>query len=250
VYAKLLHGAGRLLSRGAAQAKKIHKIIHKTISKKLKKTKSFEKILATAEGLEVRIAGESMMFFEGEAEKAGMALGKGAAAEKTAGTFAKQFALLDESIGNLAHLEQAAEAIKDIPGALDNNGPLTKLLDCGKKGSDTGKLAVARGAAYEVEAAYNLIQKGEEVIGLGEHIQYGSTSREFDIITKNKLIECKNINWAKNVRDPNNSMPIRFGAQAKIAKGHGKIFEIHSKQAIPDEWKHWFREKNITFIEG
>ena len=45
-------------------------------------------------------------------------------------------------------------------------------------------------------------------------------------------------------------MKRKFGMQKKIAKGLDKIFEVHSKIPISDNWKQWFRKKNIRFVEG
>jgi hypothetical protein len=76
------------------------------------------------------------------------------------------------------------------------------------------------------------------------------TTREFDIVTKNKLIECKNINWSKITLKDIDRARRKFANQEKIATSQGKIFEVHSKQLIPQDWKEWFVKKGITFFEG
>jgi hypothetical protein len=73
--------------------------------------------------------------------------------------------------------------------------------------------------------------------------------REFDIITKSKLIECKNWDWfsktEKEIADALN----KICQQKQLACEKGKIFEIHSKHAIPENVKTWFNKKAITFVE-
>jgi len=56
--------------------------------------------------------------------------------------------------------------------------------------------------------------------------------------------------WLKIVGDDIGDMKRKFGQQSAIAKGLNKLFEVHSKQPIPQDWKTWFIEKGITFFEG
>ena len=79
----------------------------------------------------------------------------------------------------------------------------------------------------------------------------GATQREFDIITQNKWVECKNLNWEKidTVRDITR-YKTNFQQQKLIAQHHNKFFELYSKQPIPTSWKEWFKTNNIIFYEG
>ena len=98
---------------------------------------------------------------------------------------------------------------------------------------------------YEVEKAMDLIEAGEEIVQLGEKI----AGREFDIVTKAKLIECKNIDWAACIGKRAQTMKCNLGDWKSIAQSKGKIFELHSKKFIPKEWKDLFIKVGINFIE-
>ncbi len=148
----------------------------------------------------------------------------------------------DASLGNLKKLEEAANMFKNNASAVSKDGPLTKLLECGKAESSTGSLATARGAAYELEKAHDLAKAGEKIIGFGRKIG----GREFDIETATKLIECKNWDWSKvaaNIKD-------KIGQQLGIAKSVGKSFELHSKNSVPEDLAKWFASKGIKVVEG
>jgi len=156
----------------------------------------------------------------------------------------------NSSIGNLKKLEMAVKKLKDVKGALGTNGPLRNALKFGKKIYESGKLGTARGAMYELEKALELIEQNEFILEFGKHLKFKTTSREFDIITSKRLIECKNVDWSKMAAQELATKKAQFGSQIKIAKGLGKIFEVHSKKSIPDVLKQWFRKKSIPFIEG
>jgi len=153
-------------------------------------------------------------------------------------------------IGDLKKLEIAVKKLQNVEGALEINGPLRNVLMFGKKGSDVGHLNTARGSMYELEKALELIEQNEFPLELEKHLTFESTSREFDIITSKRLIECKNVDWSKIMSGKLANMKGQFGSQIKIAKGRGKIFEVHSKRPIPDVLKQWFGKKGILFIEG
>jgi len=158
-------------------------------------------------------------------------------------------AAYDASLGNLKKLEEAANMFKTYPSAIAKDGPLRKLLDYGKVGQEAN-FGTARGAAYELEKAYDLTKAGEEVIEFGKKIAGKDSMREFDIVTKSKLIECKNLDWSKKVGDVAGKMKSNICEQQKIAKEIGKAFELHSKTKVPSEWRRWFESKGIRLIEG
>ncbi len=144
----------------------------------------------------------------------------------------------------------AVKKLQGVKGALGKNGPLRNALRLGKKSCEPGELNTARGAMYELEKALELIERNELPLEFGKHLKFETTSREFDIITNKKLIECKNRNWLQITGDELADMKDKFGDQIKIAKGLDKIFEVHSKRPIPDVLKQWFNKKGIRFIEG
>ena len=153
---------------------------------------------------------------------------------------------LDPSIGDLKKLEKAVNAVKNLPGAMTKDGPITKLLENGFKGANEGQLATARGAAYEIEAAYHILRLGEEITSLGTKIVSRTASREVDITTKTRLIECKNIDWSKVDMA---KLKSQLGSLKQIATDLGKECSVLSKQVIPDPVKEWLIKKGITFFE-
>ncbi len=168
-----------------------------------------------------------------EAEMAGV---------QTATREAISLAGYDASLGNLKKLEEAANMFKNNASAISKDGPLTRLLKCGKVNDSAGNLASARGAGYELQKAYDLAKTGEKIIGFGTKIG----GREFDIETATKLIECKNWDWSKvaaNIKD-------KIGQQLGIAKSVGKSFELHSKNSVPEDLARWFASKGIKVVEG
>jgi len=94
------------------------------------------------------------------------------------------------------------------------------------------------------------MEAGEAITGLGLTIEGTKASREFDSATQTKLIECKNIDWTKQLQhDGIDSICGKFGEQAKVANEVSKKFEVYSKQLIPIKLKSWFIKKGITFFE-
>ena len=156
----------------------------------------------------------------------------------------------DPSIGNLKKLEMAVAKLKDVKGALGKNGPLRNALRLGKKSCEPGELNTARGAMYELEKGLELIERNEFPLEFGKHLKFESVSREFDIITSKRLIECKNRNWSKMTVQELENTKAKFGMQIKVAKGLDKVFEVHSKMSLPDMLKQFFRENGVLFVEG
>jgi len=156
----------------------------------------------------------------------------------------------DPSIGDLKKLEVAVKKLKNVKGALGTNGPLRNALKLGKKSCEPGELNTARGAMYELEEALELIEHNEFPLEFGKHLKFESVSREFDIITSKRLIECKNRNWSKMTIQELENTKAKFGMQIKVAKGLDKIFEVHSKMPLPDMLKQFFRKNGVSFVEG
>ena len=72
---------------------------------------------------------------------------------------------------------------------MGQNGPLKQLLEAVMQGSDIHP--ALKGPMFELEEGLELESVGEKVIEFGKKIG----GREFDIATKTKLIECKDIDW-------------------------------------------------------
>jgi hypothetical protein len=253
----LLHGATKIISAVA------QKSLSAFLSCIRKGAQSVDAAI-TAEGVPVRCA-EEISSLVNNAEQVG---GASEVAAKAALEIAKEapellrgFEILkyDSSIGDLKKLEQAVERLKDIPGALTEDGALFKALKFGIKeelltdakaiAEFKGRLSTARGAMYEVEKAMELIEAGEEIVHLGLKVEVATATREFDIVTKTKLIECKDINWAYKSEEAIAKMKSIFGSQLKVALEDGRCFEVHSKQLLPVDIKRWFVKKGIKFFE-
>lgn len=149
----------------------------------------------------------------------------------------------DPKIINPQVLAKAVETLKDIPGAMGSNGALKQILENAKLGLNAN--LSLKGMAYELEKALQLEALGEKILEFGKKI-----IREFDIVTKTKLIECKNINWSELQLKKIQDLIGNFGQQKSIAEKIGMQFELHSKKSIPDYIKKMLIDKNITFIEG
>lgn len=249
VYGKLLRATSSLYTQAGAQARVIAQEISAGISG--------EQAIAAVHGVEVRIANDSLSLLERVAEPSGALVRQGIVAQEVAGTFSKQFALLDPSIGDLAKLEKAAEAIKDIAGVLERDGPVTRLFKCGIKDSKSYNLGTAHGARYEIEKAYELMRRGEEVLEVGAKMPLVNKNTDMiiktldvDITTTNKLIECKNWDWSKKTFKEIDKLKSSVAELKKLAINEGKCFELHSKHSLPDALKAWLQKNHISFFEG
>lgn len=248
----LLHGATKVMSSIAKESLP-------TFINCMRKGAQSDEVLMTVEGIPVRCS-EEISSLVSNIEKAS----DGAEATIQISEIAKGASELlrifditkyDSSIGNLKKLEQALEVLKDIPGALTKDGPLFKVLEYGQRvealkdaeaiAAIEGRFSTARGAMYEVEKAMELIESGEEIVKLGEKIG----GREFDIVTKTKIIECKNIDWSIRIGKSAEKMRCDFGHWKSIAQKNGKIFELHSKNFIPQEWRDVLIKMGINFVE-
>jgi len=161
----------------------------------------------------------------------------------------------DPAIIDPQMLTRAVEIFKDVEGALDQCGPLKQVLEGAWVGSEcTSSL---KGAIYELETALKLTAEGKEVVKLGGKVPRmhpdGKTVMricEVDVITKEAFIESKSWFWEK----VNEKGIIKLKEQLVIlqeaAIQHGKNFEFHSKNIIPQDLKRWLNEQKITFFEG
>ena len=216
----------------------------------MRKGEQSSDIVLTAENISVQ-CGEEIASVMENMQKAGSGTGVvkiSSRAQKALDAF--KITEYDSVIGDLNVLEAAIEKLQNVPGALENNGPLLKVLELGKKGSKPGQLNAARGAMYEVEKAMKLIECGEEIMCLGLRLKGTDGVREFDIVTETKLIECKDIDWLGKTKKDISDIYGQFGEQLAIAKTKNMVFQVCSKNVIPFEVKDWFIKNGIRFFEG
>lgn len=154
-----------------------------------------------------------------------------------------------ESIISTDKVTQGTRLFKEVNGFLGKDGPLYKILKTATKTLDDNDLNTARGAIYELEKALALESNGQKVIYFGKKLP-GNKTCEFDIETLSKLIECKDRYWQIITPKKMQTMKSRFIEQKKNANAYGKIFEVHSKQPIPEYWQKWFVDNGISFVEG
>ncbi len=162
----------------------------------------------------------------------------------------------DSSVGNIEKINEHFESLKKINGALDKDGPLTRFLEYGKKCQSSGSIAAAKGAAYELETALELLHELEtlefakKVSLVDEATQRIIRTFDIAIATATKYIECKNWYWDKVSPKKINDLQSYIAELDKLAKQNSKLFQFYSKQPIPDFLKNWLLKKNISFIEG
>jgi hypothetical protein len=157
--------------------------------------------------------------------------------------------LYDGAVCSGEQLQSLVQQFKDTPGALGKDGPLQKLLELGYNGAEPGRLGTARGALCELEVANRLVTNRETIVSFGSK-NVTDCPRDIDIITLDKFVECKNINWDTLSPERVNQIMSGLPQLNKIATEHNKIFEFHSRQPIPENIKKWLISKNINYVEG
>ncbi len=239
--AKCLDVSGKFYAKAQAKVVEFTKKIEQGLA-------TAPKLLASAEGFEVLVAGEAAETVMLSAqENAGVAGAR--KVSTTLKTMHEPIAWheLDPALGDLTKIKEAESLLKSIDAADPSKHPLAILVKTGQKNATSGNLGTARGALYELEVAAQLEAKGEKVSKFGEYLGNGKASRDFDISTQSKLIECKNWNWEQvNVTD----IRSKLQQQKLIADHLKKSYAVYSKGPIPENWKTWFIEKNIIFHEG
>jgi len=199
-----------------------------------------------------------LMEAEKQAVKASGASSSSKVAAKAVGETVQLIRDLDASVGNLSILEKAVAILQELPGAKEL---LDKILIFGKPGASAGNLSTARGAAYELETAYEAIQRGEKIVSLGEKIKLKNLKTgdvigtfDIDIVTTNKLIECKAWDWPrmelKETTDRVGKLQSSLGILRKLAAQEGKQLELSFKYKLPIDLRCWLIENKINFIEG
>lgn len=114
----------------------------------------------------------------------------------------------------------------------------------------------ALGYEYEIEKAVHITESdnNEKVVEFGYRLKcpHSGKSREFDLRTNKRLIECKNIEWKKaSVK----KLKKQFLDQRDLAMHYNKtnnasiMYVVCSKNPIPERWKAWFHDNKIAFEE-
>lgn len=140
-------------------------------------------------------------------------------------------------------LQQSTPLFNDTPGYADN----LRLIVA--KSQNRG---LVNGHAYEIERALKLAQTGIAVLGFNVMLSSKSLARQFDILTSEYAIECKNIRWKPTL---NKELQRQFLAQKNIIAHHNNLhnrtrqFQVSSRQPVPERWREWFKTNNIALHE-
>ncbi len=156
------------------------------------------------------------------------------------------FSQYDPSIGNLKALQEAIHEFKDLPNILSKDSPLYKSIEHGIQGNLSDNLTTARGALFELEVGLQLKKQGQQVLNFSSRYK----GREFDVETVTHLIECKHIAWEHLIPERIKKLKETLPDQRITATKINKSFQIVSCNPIPEEWKQWFKDKGIIFIES
>lgn len=119
------------------------------------------------------------------------------------------------SIDTRQIIQKALESLKHVDEILGNDGPLTRIIKCGVEG-DLGNGGL-HGSIYEIQEALEIEKTGlnsvkrfnvteeflKEKLGQEAFKSAGGCKIEFDIMTEDTLIECKNIDGKVFLRKAN-----------------------------------------------
>ena len=116
----------------------------------------------------------------------------------------------------------------------------------------------AKGYVYELEVALYFVKKEKQVIHAFEkkytHPQLMFT-REIDIVTEHCAIECKCIDWLTVLGSKyiSEKLASQLAEQNELVRS-GIVgvpcFMVCSKNQIPFDWKIWFAQQGILYMEG
>lgn len=145
------------------------------------------------------------------------------------------------------------EAIDNFSGTSGFPHKIYQLLNSAENPS------FVKGHMYELETALALKERRETVT----HFDYEffCPTREckcsIDLVTKNHLIECKNIAWDAyklNNRNQSNKLQAQLLSYRSLVDDEENeenlSFTLISKQPITQEWKEWLDENDIEYAEG
>lgn len=113
----------------------------------------------------------------------------------------------------------------------------------------------AKGHLHEIDSAVKIAQDtgDEELLGLNVVKKTGTQKgKQFDIITSERWIECKDLNWAILRGAKQHRIKRQLLHQKKIVDAHNRIenqpvrYELHSKQPMPRTWQQWVQDHEIV----
>lgn len=153
---------------------------------------------------------------------------------------------LDERIGDTSRLPAFEKLFATTPGfyavcsAILRHGS-TDAIDTLPSRSRYGAVNNAKGALFELQAAYHLMLERQTILGF-RRIYDGL---EYDIETRNYLVECKNILWKRRLLEESEELKDFFIRHQTGAHAQAKQFVIYSYRPIPDDWKQWFNAQRM-----
>lgn len=118
-----------------------------------------------------------------------------------------------------------------------------------------------KGYLWELEHALEIKQScpQEKIIALNKHMPNtdNGKSRQFDIITSKRWIECKNNKRLRFKNERADGLRKQFTQQQEIVDLHNKIhntailYQVSFKEPIQLKWISWFRQKHIaTYVQN
>lgn len=163
----------------------------------------------------------------------------------------------------LENIMSALAYQKTFPALHENADVLVKATQALYKisgFSDTFKKTISsaenegcfKGNMFELEHALKITESlyPERILGFGVIIKYKKLQREFDIVTDQRCIECKNISWLHKKNDE--KLQCQFLEQKKLVKAYNRttrkaaVYQVVSKQPIPETWQEWFKQQDIS----
>jgi ankyrin repeat protein len=156
----------------------------------------------------------------------------------------------DPRIGDVTRLHEYAVFFEDTPGI---KAILATLEKCGtgtglksyEPSRKHGALNTARGALFELNAAYNLLLARHAIKSLRPIYE----GLEFDIETDDYLVECKNIQWSRITGAREHALKKSLQRHHEVVKRQGKEFMFYSRHECPEHWCTWLANEGIVRLE-
>ncbi len=127
---------------------------------------------------------------------------------------------------------------------------------------DTLDQPTCAGHLFEIEKALEIMlaQSSEKLLYMNRKIEDPEYNIGVfvDIITSERIIECKNIAWNKKPDMPNpitSKLVNQFLTQQEVVKRINRnsethhAYEVHSKRPVPLVWQNWFDVHKITIVK-
>ncbi len=147
---------------------------------------------------------------------------------------------------NIEILQEAEVLFKDVPGA---NNLIKTVEKCGYVDASPGNWGTAKGAMFELEGGVELSKQGETIVAFGKKLRGSTSAAEFDIVTPDKVFECKNITWKYSTEETLNKLKSQIGREAKTARDCGMDYGIIFKGEVLPEIKEWLIDNNFNYLE-